>query len=229
MEREQYELMAREEGRHWWYVGMRRVSAGLLDRYGPSGGRLEVLDAGCGSGGTTAYLGRYGRVTGVDLAAEATALARRRGVGRVMRGSVSELPFRSGSFDLATSFDVLYHLGVADDEAALSELHRVLRPDGVLLIRLPAYDRIRGSHDRAVHTRHRYTREELGWKLARAGFRVEHATYANSLLLPVAELKRLLERGRGDRPRNREHEREYGRQEGATGGVGDLWRPPARR
>jgi SAM-dependent methyltransferase len=213
MEREQYDLMYRQEERHWWYVGMRRISAALLDRYvlaacAARRDRLDILDAGCGSGGMTRFLGRRGRVTGVDLAPQAVELAARRGVPRLVRASVTALPLRSASFDLVTSFDVLYHLEVEDDRAALRELHRVLRPGGLLLIRLPAYDWIRGAHDEAVHTRHRYTRRELAGKLAAVGFRVEHARYANSLLFPLAPAKRLLERRNG------------------AGRATDLWRPP---
>jgi SAM-dependent methyltransferase len=213
MEREQYELMFAQEERHWWYVGMRRISTALLERYPPlvdgqDRRPLEILDAGCGSGGTTSYLSRFGRVTGVDLAPEALVLARKRCLDRLARSSVGALPFRDGSFDVVTSFDVLYHLNVDDDVAALSELRRVLRPGGVLHVRLPAYDWIRGAHDAAVHTRHRYSRRELREKLASAGFEVAHTSSANSLLFPLAPAKRLLERGNG------------------VGRVADLWQPP---
>ncbi|HYU18716.1 MAG TPA: class I SAM-dependent methyltransferase [Chloroflexota bacterium] len=217
MEREQYDLMFRQEERHWWYVGMRRISIALLDRFPPrqpepngdTASRLEILDAGCGSGGMTRYLAERGRVTGMDLSPRALTFARCRRVERLVRGSIDALPIRSASFDLVTSFDVLYHLAVADDVVALEELHRVLRPGGVLLIRVPAYDWIRGAHDDAVHTRHRYTRQELVAKMRASGLVVEHASYANSLLFPLAPAKRFLER------RN-----------GGGGGVTDLWLPP---
>ena len=212
MEREQYDLMFAQEERHWWYVGMRRISAALLDRFGPRTEQtcpLRILDAGCGSGGMTRFLARRGRVTGIDLAPEALGYARRRGLTSLARASVGQLPFRSASFDVVTSFDVLYHLNVDDDLMALAELHRVLRPGGVLLIRLPAYDWIRGAHDEAVHTRHRYTQDELTGKLDAVGYRVEHATYANSVLFPLAPVKRYLEHRNG------------------TQDATDLWLPPA--
>jgi SAM-dependent methyltransferase len=214
MEREQYDLMFAQEEQHWWYAGMRRISTALLEPYvrklDDSGGRqLRMLDAGCGSGGMTRYLERYGHVCGIDLAREATSLAKQRGLTQLARASVSAIPFRDGAFDIVTSFDVLYHLNVHDDRSALDEIHRVLKPGGVALIRLPAFDWIRGAHDEVVHTRHRYTRDELTHKLEDVGFLVERATYANFLLFPLAPVKRYLEH------RNGSHE--------AT----DLWRPPA--
>ena len=213
MEKEQYALMFAQEERHWWYIGMRRISTALLERYPPRvdarpGQPLEILDAGCGSGGMTRYLERFGRVTGIDLAPEALALSRKRKVGRLARSSVGTLPFLDGSFDMVTSFDVLYHLNVADDRQAMVEIHRVLRPGGVALIRVPAFNWIHGAHDERVHTRHRYTRDELCGKLEDAGFRLEHATYANFLLFPLAPVKRYLEY-RQVKP-----------------GGNDLWRPP---
>ena len=208
MEREQYDLMFRQEERHWWYIGMRRIAEALLERYfRPGPGRPEVLDAGCGSGGTTTWLSRWGRVAGVDLAPEALALARRRGLKRLLGASIQALPFASDRFDLLTCFDVLYHLRVDDDAAALAELHRVLRPGGLALVRVAALDWLRGAHDEAVHTRHRYHRRELVAKLRAVGFQIEHASYANCFLFPIAPAKRLFER----------HD---------PAGAADLWQPP---
>ncbi|HEX2514418.1 MAG TPA: class I SAM-dependent methyltransferase, partial [Chloroflexota bacterium] len=118
---------------------------------------------------------------GVDLSPLATAYCRRRGLTRVSRASVLELPFAEGTFDLGTSFDVIYHLGVADDVAALREMRRVLRPGGALFVRVPALEALQSHHDVAVHTRQRYTARELRRKAGAAGLRVERASYANSV------------------------------------------------
>lgn len=207
MELDQYEVMFQQEDHHWWYRGMRSITESLLDRWyrGPRPGR--VLDAGCGTGGMAAWLRRYGEVTGVDIAEAALARARSRQLPALVRGSVDALPFLDAQFDLVTSFDVLYHLEVSDDERALAEIRRVLRPGGALLIRVPAHDWLRGRHDVMVHTRHRYGAAELRIKLRKAGLRLRHLSYANSLLFPLAPVKRLLEGKHQD-------------------GLPDLWRPP---
>jgi SAM-dependent methyltransferase len=208
MELEQYELMFRQEERHWWYLGMRRIAEELLERFFQHDSpRPDVLDAGCGSGGTTAWLGRWGRVSGIDLEPSALALAQERGLRRLLRGSVERLPFADSRFDLVTCFDVLYHLRVGDDRAALAEIRRVLRPGGLVLVRVPAHNWLRGAHDEAVHTRHRYDRPELVRKLRAAGFLIERASYANCLLFPLAPAKRFIERR-------------------SSAGCTDLWQPP---
>lgn len=193
MEKEQYEILYRMEETHWWYLGMQRIVGSLLQQYLEGDRPLRILDAGCGTGGMVKYLQRFGSVMGIDLADEALALCRRRDLPGLVRASVERLPFAGESFDLLTSFDVLYHRAVVNDYLALKEFHRVLGPQGLLLLRVPAYDWLRGAHDVAVHTRHRYSRGELVRKLHAAGFRVRKLTYVNSLLFPVAALKRLLE------------------------------------
>ncbi len=112
---------------------------------------------------------------------------------------------------MVTSFEVIYHLGVGSDDDALRELRRVLKPAGLLLLRVPAHDWLRGEHDRLVHTRHRYSRTEVVDKLNTAGFAVERVSWANSLLFAPAVAKRLLERHNG---------------RAEASGEPDLWQPP---
>jgi SAM-dependent methyltransferase len=209
MEREQYAVMARQEVRHWWYTGMRRVALAVLTEHLDGRHDLKLLDAGCGTGGTTAELRRFGRVYGIDLVWDALVPAHSRGLNRLARASIERLPFTGASFDVVTSFEVVYHLGVGNDLAAFKEIRRVLRRDGLFLLRVPAHDWLRGEHDRLVHTRHRYTPAEVAGKLEAASFRIERLTWANTLLFPPAVAKRLLERFQtesDDQP--------------------DLWQPP---
>lgn len=193
MERSEYETLAAVEADHWWHRGMRMLAAAMLDPLYGARHDLRILDAGCGTGGNALFLRRYGQVVGLDCAPEAVELSTLRETGHLVRGSVLALPFPDESFDLVTSFDVLYHRGVPDEAAALRDAHRRLRPGGRLLIRLPAYEFLRSKHDRAVHTRRRYTRNSVISLLREAGFHIERCSYVNSLLLPLAVAQRLLE------------------------------------
>jgi len=194
MERSEYAVMAAVEERHWWYGGMRAIAAALLDEAYRGRHDLHILDAGCGTGGNARFLRRYGTVVGIDLAAEALELGGERLPGVLARASVLDIPFADARFDLVTSFDVLYHRAVPDEGRALRETARVLRPGGRLLIRLPAYEFLRSKHDRAVHTRRRYTVGAARALLSTGGFAVERCSYVNSLLFPLPLALRLLER-----------------------------------
>ena len=193
MDKAQYAIMYRIEDTHWWYAGMRSITDALLRTCRADRRWGDVLDAGCGTGGTLCRLPESARGVGIDFSPDALELCRERGLTRLARASVEHVPFADSSFDIVVSSDVVYHTGVSDDVAALREFCRVLRPGGIAVVRVPAYDWLRSAHDAAVHTRHRYTRTELRGKLAAAGFEVVRVTYANSLLFPLALVKRLLE------------------------------------
>jgi SAM-dependent methyltransferase len=199
MRPDEYTAMYAVEDQHWWYVGMRRVAEALLrQRFNGRRGALAVLDAGCGTGGNSAHLRAYGRVTGIDFSSDALQLAAERPGLRLARASVEALPFADESFDLVLSKDVLCHHGVARDVAAVREFARVLRPGGVLFLQLPAYEWLRSHHDEAVHTGHRYTAAELRGLLRAGGLRARRVTHANGLLLPAAAAWRALNRLRPD-------------------------------
>src|SRR5262249_52039869 len=117
---------------------------------------------------------------------------RRRGLRMLSRASITNLPFPDSCFDLVTSFDVLGHLSESADELALREMRRVLKPEGIAFVRVAAYEWMKSSHDHALGTQHRYQLDELVSKFERLGFDIVRATYANSLLMPVAVLRRLV-------------------------------------
>ncbi|MDX2034384.1 MAG: class I SAM-dependent methyltransferase [Blastocatellia bacterium] len=194
MNTEDYEYLYQLEERFWWFAGMREISAALLDPVLPARERA-ILDAGCGTGGNLEWLARYaggGRVAGIDLIETALHFCRARGATRLAQASATELPFADESFDLVTSFDVLVQIpGAGADEQALREMFRVLRPGGVAFVRCAAYEWMKSGHDRALGTQRRYHLNELEEKMRRAGFDMLRGTYANSLLLPVAAVRRL--------------------------------------
>ncbi len=194
METQEYETMFAVEDRHWWYVGMQRITTTLVARLYPHRTDLHILDAGCGTGAAMRYLSPFGTVTGCDLSALALHFCQQRGLLRLSQASVTCLPFSNECFDLVTSFDVLYHRAVGDYRHALGEVERVLKPGGRILLRLPAYNWLRGRHDEVIHTGHRFTATELYQALTASGFVVEKLSYANTLLFPLALGKRLLER-----------------------------------
>jgi SAM-dependent methyltransferase len=219
MDDEEYSKLFHLENTFWWFLGMRRISEVLLDRYlaanrylaaenrgGDANNARRVLDAGCGTGGMLEPLRLRGHTVGMDAFPRAVAFARKRATAPVVLGDVCHLPFASNVFDLVTSFDVIYHLAVSNDEEALREFARVLRPGGLLLLRVPSLDFCHGRHDLAVHTRHRYRRRELVRKLNRAGLSPEYVSYLNFLLLPVALGRRVLDNWLGPERRGSEVE-----------------------
>ena len=158
----------------WWFVGRRAILGRVLQRFGKHS-RVAV-DVGCGSGRNLQVLARLAdRVIGLDRSSAALELAASPG-RQIVRADGQAIPLADSSVDLLSALDVLEHLD--DDLAALDEFHRVLRPDGLLLVSVPAYRFLWSEHDEALMHRRRYVASELHIKLTRAGFRVLKRSYA---------------------------------------------------
>lgn len=171
-----YRRLDEAERTHWFNRGMEQVSIALL------GDRLHgaLLDAGSGTGGFLRFvrgLGVCDRLCGVDVSAEAIALARAElPEAELSVGGLTSVPFEDGAFDVVTLNDVLQHVEEREVGPSLRELRRVTKPGGALLVRTNGG--LRRSRPRSDWRL--YTRATLANELARGGFRVERATYVNA-------------------------------------------------
>ena len=188
MEKEEYFNIYNLERNHWWYRGMRYLSFNLIKKYLKN--KLEILDAGCGAGINIIYFMKYGKVIGIDNSDYAIKLCRKRKLN-VKKASIENLPFKRETFDIITCFEVIYHKAVKNDINALKEMNRVLKKGGILLIRVPAYKFLFSGHDKIVHTKRRYTLNELKNKLVKSNFKIGKISYINSFLFPIIFLSRI--------------------------------------
>lgn len=98
---------------------------------------LPVLEVGCGHGHHLEYGTHYSRYVGLDISLEHLKTARSRFGSKMwpVRGDALRLPFRRGSLDAIVSMYCLEHMKSLD--RVLREIHRVLKPEGALLVGLP--------------------------------------------------------------------------------------------
>ena len=186
-----HRILDEAERDHWGFVALREFVVDTVTARLPPGTR--ILDVGCSTGHVIAEIPDTYERTGVDISARAIELARAaRPDIRFAEASVENLPFDDGSFDAVLSTDVLSDKGVEDEAVALGELHRVLRPGGVLLIQLPAYAWLKGDYDDVVATARRYNARSLRRLLQTGGFVIEHLTYRVTALFPLAAIRRLV-------------------------------------
>ncbi|HLC17408.1 MAG TPA: class I SAM-dependent methyltransferase, partial [Thermodesulfobacteriota bacterium] len=142
---------------------------------GGGGAGLKILDMGCGPGNMLDYLKTLGDVTGTDLSVSALSYCRTRGYDKLFIGLGDSLPVRDNEFDLVVALDVIEH--IEDDEGALEEIYRVIRPGGRVCLTVPAYMFLWGDHDEIYGHKRRYTATALAGKLQRAGFAIDRVSY----------------------------------------------------
>jgi SAM-dependent methyltransferase len=178
------ELTYRAEQSHFWFRGFRQYVRPLLQRAtaGLSGAR--ILDCGCGTGSNVRMLGEYGRAVGFDLTGTGVRFARSHG-HRVAQGSIGAIPFRSGTFDLVTSFDVFQCLPDDVERSAIVEMARVMKPGGWLLLHVAALEMLHGKHSVLSEEVRRYTPSRLRAIVEHGGFRIERLTFDHMTLLPM--------------------------------------------
>jgi SAM-dependent methyltransferase len=144
----------------------------------------RILDCGCGTGANLEMLKPFGRAAGFDLTRIGTEFAKSHG-HKVAQASIGDIPFRSGTFDLVTSFDVFQVLPDAVEQAAIVEMSRVLKSGGWLLLHVAALEVLHGKHSVLSEEQRRYTRSSLRTLVEGAGFRIERLTYDHCSLLPI--------------------------------------------
>jgi SAM-dependent methyltransferase len=188
---------ARAEERHFWFRGFRWFVRPLVRRALADTSHARILDCGCGTGANLALFTPFGAPYGFDRSTVGLQAGRRMGRRGLVRASAEAIPFASGTFDLVTSFDVLYALDDARERAAVAEMHRVARPGGYVLVNVAAMDVLRGDHSILSHEVRRYSSHSLSRLLTDAGFRVERLTYTNAALFLPMLAARAWQRARG--------------------------------
>ncbi|MBS1727234.1 MAG: class I SAM-dependent methyltransferase [Armatimonadetes bacterium] len=196
MQSAEYARMYELEDRYWWFVARRELALQFLAQVAPA--NATILDVGCGTGKGQDAFGSLGTVYGVDFSQDALEFCHQRGLSRIARADAQALPLQSNSFDVVVTLDTIEH--VPDDQKAIAEIARVLKPGGHILINVPAYQWLWGPHDVALMHHRRYSRTQVRKLLEANGFQIERLTYHIFFLFPLVAISRFLSKFRKGEP-----------------------------
>lgn len=196
METEQYDIMARAEEQHWWYLGLRDAMGRCLTKpISNLPSRPNILDAGCGTGGNLRFLTELlqpAYAAGFDVSELALKHARRKcPQADLYLCDIRNPELHVPNFDLIISCDVIYVPGLEDSLAGLQRMVASLKPGGLFVVNLPAYQWLTSAHDRAVHTRQRFQLTQIQELLFDLQLESVRISYRLCTLFPLIVLKRL--------------------------------------
>jgi SAM-dependent methyltransferase len=191
MDAKLYDELYRVEQTHWWFQARRHIVWSLVRRYvdAPTTGRLRICELGCGTGGNLAPVADQHDVIGVECSPQAIEYAQSRLGNRVIRGSLpDDVPLPSNSFDVVLLTDVLEH--IEDDAASVRTALQLLRPGGIVVATVPAYQWLYSPRDAHHHHFRRYGKQQFR-SLWRGDAHIALLSHYNTLLFPPAAAVRL--------------------------------------
>ena len=149
-----------------------------------------VLDIGCGPGLDLQDLPAALVGMGMDLEKAPVV------PDRFVQADGARAPFADATFDILLLLDVLDN-PASEPVRLLPEARRLLRPGGLLFVRVPAYPWLHSPRDDFWGSARRYTRVDLATLVQDCGFTVCRLSYANCLLFAPAAAVRLVMRVAG--------------------------------
>lgn len=178
-----YEDLYVTEDKHWWHVSKRKICLDFIEKYS-NAKAPQILDIGCGTGKNIEALSRLGTVWGIDNSKVAVDYCvNKRKLRKIYLADAQITNFHNGKFDIVTMLDVLEHL---DDKITIKEIRRILKPKGLLVLTVPASQRLWSQWDVALHHKRRYSKKSLFDILTLQGFKVIKISYMYSfLIIPV--------------------------------------------
>ena len=181
---EYFEELAQLEAANFWFRARNELILWALQTYKQNASTF--LEVGCGTGFVLSGIAKMDAemaLSGSEIfLAGLSYAAARAPSAQIMQMDARHVPFVD-EFDAIGAFDVLEH--IEEDETVLTQLHKALKPGGVLLLTIPQHPWLWSANDDyACHVR-RYTAQELHKKVVDAGFCIERSTSFVSLLLPA--------------------------------------------
>jgi 2-polyprenyl-3-methyl-5-hydroxy-6-metoxy-1,4-benzoquinol methylase len=192
MHEDVYRDMFEVEDRHWWYSGKQRIVRNLLSRYlapRTNGEKARVADLGCGCGIMLWHLSKDYEVRGVDGSPQAIEFCKQRGVTVAQGQLPGPIGLPEKEFDAVLLLDVIEHL--EKDKESVAAAAELLKPGGIMIVTVPAYQWLWSKWDTHHHHYRRYNRSMLKSAMNHSSLNLEMISYYNTWLFPLAATTRI--------------------------------------
>lgn len=179
------------ETNYWWYIGLHELILKFINKKSKRK-RLEILDAGCGTGRLLELLNQHSTV-GFDFSEEAINFCKEKKLDNVFLQNINTWQPKQ-EYDVIASIDVICSSGINNYKKILQNFNSGLKKDGILILNLPAFEILRRNHDKAVFVGKRFRRNELKKSLIEAGFKVNFISYRLPFLFFIILAEKLFQK-----------------------------------
>jgi SAM-dependent methyltransferase len=181
------------EEKHFWFRGRRDLVLKELSDLSISKDSF-ILEVGCSGGPLLKTMSKIGylNVFGIDICADAIDKCKSEKLFKTSVMDATTLDFEDNYFDMIIASDILEH--IENQEKALQEWNRVLKPGGLLCVYVPALMSLWSDHDTVNHHFRRYKKSELVSILKLSNFSVLKSSYWNMFLFPLIYVIRTISR-----------------------------------
>lgn len=183
-------LIHEAEKNHWWYKSRRTIVNNIFwKKFFSPNKATKILSVGTGSGIELSYLSQFGATEGMDIDENHVKLGRERGF-LIHHQDITQCTLPSESYDIIFAMDVLEH--IEEDKKAYEAIVRLLKPGGMLVATVPAYQFLWSKSDEFNFHKRRYNKAQFRSLLTHELATIKTCSYYNCFLFPILLFRRFL-------------------------------------
>ncbi len=185
---DEYERMFNAERQLWWYRILHQKVSRIINNHFPNQKEIDILDAGCGTGGMLAHLKDKGftHIEGFDFSEDGVHFSQSRGLAVVHFDLTKVADYQpTKKFDVIVCNDVFTYFDDPTIISILSAFKEKLKPGGIFITNNNAHKAFAGIHDVVVGGQKRFVKEDMERLAQKAQLRLKYATYWSFALAPL--------------------------------------------
>ncbi len=185
---DEYERMFNAERQLWWYRILHQKVGRIINNHFPNQKNIDILDAGCGTGGMLAHLKDKGftHIEGFDFSEDGVQFSQSRGLKVVHFDLTKVADYQPAKkFDVIVCNDVFTYFDDATIISILSSFKEKLKPGGIFITNNNAHQAFAGIHDVVVGGQKRFVKEDMERLAQKAQLQLKYATYWSFALAPL--------------------------------------------
>lgn len=182
------DLGAGQNVNHFWFRAKNDLIKALMNRTYKEKRGLKILNLGAGTGDDLKVLSQFGSNYVIDIDQKALSVIKNEICVEKKLADACNLPYGDNFFDTVVAFDVFEH--IEDDKKAIEEVHRVLKPNGILIFSVPAFLFLFSSHDKALNHFRRYNKKSVEILMSKFDH-IEVSFWNFFLFFPIAVIRML--------------------------------------